>query len=77
MFTLSLIFVIVCSLFEWKPIRAVLFIDCLLYVLSLEIQEENDGILLTGLTQPHLCVCPKPGPGYQASYVVVFVWSLS
>ena len=25
-----------------------------------------------GLTPPHLCVCPKPGPGFPTSYVVGF-----
>jgi hypothetical protein len=23
---------------------------------------------LTGLTQPHICVCPKPGPEFQTPY---------
>jgi hypothetical protein len=30
------------------------------------------GIPLTGLTPPYVCACPKPGPGFPASYVVVF-----
>ena len=30
-------------------------------------------ILLTGLTPPHFCACPKPGHGFPTSYVVVFV----
>ena len=29
-------------------------------------------IPLTGLTLPHLCACPKPGPGFPTSYVMVF-----
>ena len=33
------------------------------------------GILLTGLTSAHFCVCPKPGPGFPTSYVVVFLCS--
>jgi hypothetical protein len=35
-------------------------------------QEERVGISLTGLTLPHFCACPKPGPGFPTSYVVVF-----
>jgi hypothetical protein len=27
---------------------------------------------LTGLTPPYVCACPKPGPGFPTSYVVVF-----
>ena len=26
-------------------------------------------IPLTGLTLPHVCACPKPGPGFSMSYV--------
>ena len=29
-------------------------------------------ILLTGLTLPHLCDCPKLGPEFPTSYVVMF-----
>jgi hypothetical protein len=28
-------------------------------------------IPLTGLTPPHFCACPQPGPGFPTSYVVV------
>jgi len=28
-------------------------------------------IPLTSLTLPHICACPKPGPGFPKSYVVV------
>ena len=35
-------------------------------------QEQQVGILLTCLTPPHLCACPKPGPGFPTSYVMVF-----
>ena len=35
-------------------------------------QERRVGILLTGLTLPHFCACPKPEPGFPTSYVVVF-----
>jgi hypothetical protein len=30
------------------------------------------AISLTGLTLSHFCACPKPGPGFPMSYVVVF-----
>ena len=33
-------------------------------------------IPLTGFIPPHLCACPKPGPGFPASYVVlIFVFN--
>ena len=35
-------------------------------------QEGRVGIPLTRLTQPHVCVCPKPRPGFLMLYVVVF-----
>jgi hypothetical protein len=31
------------------------------------------GVPSTGLTSPHFCTCPKSGPGFQTSYVVVYV----
>jgi hypothetical protein len=27
---------------------------------------------LNGLTPPHCCACPKPGPGFPMSYVMAF-----
>jgi len=30
------------------------------------------GIPLTGLTPPHICACPTPGPGFPLACVVVF-----
>ena len=30
------------------------------------------GISITGLTLPHFCACPMPGPRIPTSYVVVF-----
>ena len=35
-------------------------------------QERRDGIPLTGLTPPHICACPKTGPGFSTPYVMVF-----
>ena len=40
-------------------------------------QEERVGIPLTGLTPPHFYACPKPGPEFPTSYVVVFLCSVS
>jgi hypothetical protein len=36
------------------------------------IKTGNVIIPLTSLTLPHCCVCPKSGPGFTMSYVVVF-----
>jgi hypothetical protein len=43
-------------------------------VLPLEIQlsRGEGGNSITQLTQPHFCVCPKPGHGFSKPYVVVF-----
>jgi hypothetical protein len=27
------------------------------------------------LNPPHLCVCPRPGPVFPTSYVLVFIYS--
>ena len=35
-------------------------------------QEVGVRILLTGLTLPHFCACPKPEPGFPMSYVMFF-----
>jgi hypothetical protein len=45
-----------------------------IYVPLLEIQlsRGEDWIPLTGLTPPHFCACPKPGPEFPTSYVVGF-----
>jgi hypothetical protein len=31
------------------------------------------GVPLTDLTSLHFCACPKPGPGFTTSYVMVFL----
>jgi hypothetical protein len=33
---------------------------------------QEGGILLTGLTTPHFCACPKTRPGFPTSYGMVF-----
>lgn len=44
-------------------------------VLSVEIQLSIWGITLTGLTPPHLCVCPNPGFGFRTRYVMdILCW---
>jgi hypothetical protein len=35
-------------------------------------QDRRVVIPLTGLTSSHFCACPKPGPRFPSSYVVVF-----
>ena len=38
-------------------------------------QEGRVVIPWTGLTLPYFCACPKPGPGFTMSYVVVLLFS--
>ena len=38
------------------------------------IQYQEGWIPLIGLTLPHFCACPKPGPGIPISYVVVHIF---
>jgi len=38
----------------------------------LSYQKGRVGIPLIGLTPPHFCACPMPGPGFPTSYVVVY-----
>ena len=42
------------------------------YELLFEIQlsRKEVGILFNGLNPPHVCACPKPGPGMSTSCVV-------
>ena len=67
---LSVTFVIVCGLFEWKWIWVYFLWYC---QRRSSHQERRVGIPLTDLTPPHLCACPKPGPGFPMSHVVVFL----
>jgi len=72
---LEFIFMIVCGVFERKRICARFFLS-FVYVLQFEIQlSRGEGlypITVTGLTPPHFCACPRPGPGFPTTYVVVF-----
>ena len=68
--------VIVCGLFEWKRIFACfLWCHCVYFCIAvgdLIIKTGMVGILLTSLTLPHFCACPKPGPGFPLAYVMEF-----
>jgi hypothetical protein len=50
------------------------FYRLITYVLPLKFQLSKGrvGIPLCGLTLPPFCPCPKPGPGFPVSHVVVF-----
>ena len=65
-----------CSLFEWKRIYRVfiyrLFIHVSVLPFGIQLLRGVE-IRLDGSTLPHFCACPKPGPGFPTSYVVVFV----
>jgi hypothetical protein len=72
---LSFIFVIVCGLFEWKKICACFFLSCVYICIAVGdpvIKRGGFGIPLTSLAPPHFCDCPKPGPIFPTSYVVIF-----
>jgi hypothetical protein len=73
LFMLTLNIVIVCGLFEQD------FFYRLLYNITVidSIIKKGVGITLTGLTPPHLCTCPKPGPGFPALNAVIFVFLCS
>jgi hypothetical protein len=67
----------VCGPFEWKRICAGFFLS---FVYTCIVVDDLDikrgfGIPLHGLTPPHLCAYPKPGPRFPMSYVVFFVFS--
>ena len=49
-----------------------LFIQCICIAVGFSVIKRGKGVPLTGFTPPHLCACPKPGPGFPASFVVVF-----
>ena len=40
-------------------------------------QDGSVGIPLTALIPPHFCACPKPGPGFPMSHVLVFFFVFS
>jgi hypothetical protein len=73
-FRLSFIFLTACGLFEWKRICAGCLNSGMYYHCRYSYQEERVGIQLASLT--HLCACPKPGPGFSQSYVMLFLYSV-
>ena len=41
-------------------------------IITVQIQNWGEGVPLTDLTPPPFCACPKSGPGFTTSYVMVF-----
>jgi len=69
----------VCGHTEWKESVQVFFIVWLYMYCCWRssYQEGRVGILLTDLTSPHFCACPKTGFGFPTSCVVVtFLYSV-
>jgi hypothetical protein len=64
---MELTFVIVCRLFKWKQICTGFL--CMYW--RSNNQRVESWAPINGLSLPHFCDCPKPGPGYPRSYVVV------
>jgi hypothetical protein len=73
MFILSFIFVIVCGLFSGREYFrfVLLFVYICITIGNPFISDGVVGIPLFGLTPPHICVCPKQGPGFPTVCVVV------
>ena len=55
---------------NYLPLRHVNSVTC--HWVSSYQERTETGIPLTGVTPPHVCACPKPGPGFPMSYVLVF-----
>ena len=47
------------------------FLFCLVYICIVSYQKWRVGIPLAGLSQPHFCTCPKPGPGLPISWYLL------
>ena len=73
-----------CYLFLWYMYYVVFLnssqfvqVCCCLFIYVLpwrsNYQERGVWIPLTGLTLPHICACPMPGPGFLMSYVVILL----
>jgi hypothetical protein len=41
-------------------------------IITVQIKSWGEGVPLTDLTPPPFCACPKPGPGFTTSSVMVF-----
>jgi len=76
MFMLSLIFVIVYGLFEWKRVCAGFF-SSFIYMYCCwrsSYQGRRVGIPFSSLNQPHFCSWPKPGPVFPMPYDYVLLF---
>ena len=64
----------VCGPFEWKRICSGFFLSFVYKCIAVDDPDikRGFGILLNGLTPPHLCAYPKHGPRFPMSYVVFF-----
>ena len=59
---------VVRSISIWPVLRDHLCLRTILW-LSLEWSLNTGLTTLTDLTQPHFCVCSKPGPGFPMAYI--------
>jgi hypothetical protein len=66
----------VCGLFDWSKYVHVFIVYLYIYWRS-SYQEGRVEIPLTGLTPHTFGACPKPGLGFQTSYIMVFLCSVS
>jgi hypothetical protein len=57
---------------EWFLKNSTTFVILQIYKRILKIISWKVGIPFTRLILPHFCACPKPGPQFQLSYVMVF-----
>ena len=57
----------------FKGERLLLILLSLLFKSRVEGGGGGGGVPLTDLTSLHVCACPKPGPGFTTSYVMVFL----
>lgn len=74
---LSIIFVNVCGILEWKPEFVQVFIVCLMlyqycHWRSYVIKKERIGVPLTDFILTHFCDCPRPESQFLTPYAVVF-----
>ena len=48
-------------------------VDIVIITVQIKSWGGGGGVPLTDLTSLHVCACPKPGPGFTTSYVMVFL----
>ena len=68
---LLFIFMIYVVFLNWSQFVQVCCCCFFIYVLPLRSNYQEVWIPLTGLTLPHICACPTPGPGFLMSYVMI------